>query len=110
MQAKTLTRLLAAAVLAVTISAPAHATTACAAVHDIAITIAKARDRGVAMTQSMSAAQQGEIAGQDAFNQWLRDVVELIYAYPELSPKQIGVETLRGCLKGREKVSNRGGV
>lgn len=107
---KILSRLLVAASLTAALVAPAHAATPCAAAHDIAITIAKARDRGVALTQAMNAAQQGEIAGQDAFNQWLRDVVELIYAYPELTPKQIGVETLRGCMKGRKEVTNRGGV
>lgn len=100
-------RALLAAILAATILPAAAQTTKserCASMHDLTVTIAQARDRGVTLQQAHGIIGKNFSDDKQA-HALMRDLVDAIYSTPEATPVQIGGNFLKGCLRG-----SKGGV
>lgn len=80
-------------------AAAADASTHCAAMRDLVVTIAQARDRGMSLTQSHAILDK-TLGDDPQTRKNIIDITDLIFSMPEVTPATIGGQFLKGCLKG----------
>lgn len=80
-------------------AAAADASKHCAAMRDLVVTIAQARDRGASLSKSHEILDKN-FGDDPAMRRNLGDITDLIFSMPDVPPVTIGGQFLKGCLKG----------
>lgn len=96
---------LAAALVACTVL-PAVAQThsdSCVSAHDLVVTIAKARDNGMPLSNALRIIDQNYSSTPEALKLW-RTVVITVYSTPTETPVRIAGTFLEGCMRAAKGV------